>query len=179
MVGLMGSGKTAVGGMIAAELGWIFSDNDQAIDEAVGLSARTIKERRGVEALHQFEAAHLLAALAAPSPSVITAAASVVDSPACRAALRDPSVCPVWLRARSDTLAARFYREDHRPAYGEHPAAFFEDQIAARTPHLADVAALSVDVDELPVPVVAAHIVALVRAHVNAPPGVRVELPQQ
>jgi shikimate kinase len=177
MVGLMGSGKTVVGQMIAAELGWTLSDNDQVIDEAVGLSARKIKERRGVEALHQFEAAHLLAALAAPSPSVICAAASVVDSPACRAAIREPSVCPVWLRARSDTLAARFYREDHRPAYGEHPAAFFEDQIAARTPHMLDVAALSVDVDALPVPEVAAHVVALVRAHIAASPGVRRELP--
>jgi shikimate kinase len=177
MVGLMGSGKTVVGRMIAAELGWPFSDNDQVIDEAVGLSARKIKERRGVEALHRFEAAHLLNALAAPSPSVICAAASVVDSARCRAALRQPSVCPVWLRARSETLAARFYREDHRPAYGEHPAAFFEDQIAARTPRMVDVAALSVDVDALTAPEVAAHVVALVRARVAASPRVGAEPP--
>jgi shikimate kinase len=165
MVGLMGSGKTVVGRLIAAELAWSVTDSDQAIGEEVGLSAREIKDGKGVDALHQLEAAHLLAALAANPPSVICAAASIVDRPSCRAALRGPGVCAVWLRARSDTLAARFHREGHRPAYGEHPAAFLEDQIAARTPLLQDVAALSVDIDALTVPEVAARVLTLLGAH--------------
>jgi shikimate kinase len=171
MVGLMGSGKTVVGRLIAAELGWRLSDSDPAIDEAVGLSAREIKEGKGVDALHRLEATHLLDALAASPPSVICAAASVVDSPACLTALREPGVCPVWLRARSETLAARFYREGHRPEYGEHPAAFLEDQIAARTPHLRDIAALCVDIDALTVPEVAAQVLELLREHVAASPS--------
>src|ERR1700730_11687554 len=68
LIGLMGSGKTVVGRLIAEDLGWSLSDSDPVIDEAVGLSAREIKDGQGADALHQLEATHLLDALAAEPP---------------------------------------------------------------------------------------------------------------
>ena len=69
--------------------------------------------------MHGREAAQLLDALEEPGPSVISAAASVVDDPACRAAMVGPGVAVIWLHAEPALLATRFDSADeHRPAYG-------------------------------------------------------------
>jgi shikimate kinase len=169
MVGLMGSGKTVVGRRIALRIGWRVSDSDETIQFATRSSAREIKELRGASELHRREAAHLRDALASSTPSVVCAAASVVDDSGCRSALRDPAVCVVWLRARVDTLAERFHSEGHRPRYGERPDAFLEEQIAARTPYLLEVADGIVDVDGLTVSEVVAQVSSLVDARTTLP----------
>ena len=70
--------------------------------------------------MHAREHAQLLDALAAPGPNVISAAASVIDDPACRAAMTEPDVAVVWLHASPEILADRFASADeHRPAYGD------------------------------------------------------------
>ena len=100
--------------------------------------------------MHARESAQLLDALAATEPSVISAAASVIDDPACRSAMAAPGVAVVWLRAHPEVLAERFASaDDHRPAYGDSIAAFLAEQAARREPLLADVGALVIDVDDL------------------------------
>ena len=87
VTGLMGSGKTTVGQRLAKRLGWAWRDSDADIEAATGLTVRELRDRDGVVAMHGREAAQLLDALKEPEPSVISAAASVVDDPACRAAM--------------------------------------------------------------------------------------------
>ncbi len=100
VVGLMGAGKSTVGRLLAARLGRPWRDSDAEIEAAAGLTVRELRDRDGVEAMHALEARHLLDALAAPEAGVISAAASVIDEPACRAALSAPAVTVIWLRAR-------------------------------------------------------------------------------
>jgi shikimate kinase len=149
LVGLMGAGKTTVGRRLAARLGWPWRDSDAEIEAATGLTVRELRDRDGVDAMHDLEAAQLLHALADPGPSVISAAASVIDAEPCRLALAGPDIAVVWLRASLDVLAARFPTGDHRPAYGASPRAFLEQQAERREPLLRALDPIVLDVDEI------------------------------
>jgi shikimate kinase len=145
VVGSMAVGKSTVGRALAARLGRPFRDSDDDLEATRGLTGRALAEREGVDALHRWEAEHLLAALAGKQPSVIAAAASVVDDGACLAALREPFV--VWLRATAAVLAQRMVdgarRDDHRRRLGD--ATVVAELEARRADRFAAVADLTVD----------------------------------
>lgn len=147
LVGLMGAGKTTVGRRLATLLGWPWHDSDAEIEAATGLTVRELRDRDGVDAMHDLEAAHLVRSLADPGPSIISAAASVVDSEACRSALTAPDLAILWLRGSPDVLAARFPAGDHRPAFGSSPRAFLERQAERREPFLMGLDPIVIDVD--------------------------------
>jgi shikimate kinase len=150
VVGLMGSGKTVVGRRLAARLGRPWRDSDREIEAATGLTVRELRDRDGVDAMHALEARHLIDALAEHTPSVISAAASTVEVPECRAAMTAPGVAVVWLRAEPATLAQRFSARDrHRPEYGGSPEVFLAEQAARRHPLFAALNPIVVDVDRI------------------------------
>ena len=156
LVGLMGAGKTTVGERLARDLGVPFVDGDAALRGATGRDAATIAAADGVPALVALEARVLLDALAAPGPSVVAAAASVVDDPGCRRALREPGIAVVRLRARPRTLAARHATAGHRRPLGPDLVAGFAAQSRARAARFAAVRPLiTIDVDDREVEVVA------------------------
>jgi shikimate kinase len=147
-VGLMGAGKTVVGQRVARRLGRPLRDSDRDLQAATGLTVRELRDRDGVESMHALEARQLLDALAEPQPSVIAAAASTIDAAECRAALIDPDVAVVWLRAEPAVLARRFdSRTRHRPEYGPSREGFLREQAARRGPLLASVDPIVIDVD--------------------------------
>ena len=149
VTGLMASGKTTVGQLLARRLGWAWRDSDIDIETATGSTVRQLRDHEGVDAMHQREAADLLDALDAPEPSVISAAASVMDQAATRAALRRPGVTVIWLHAPAALLASRFDSADeHRPAYGEDPEKFLAEQAAQREPLLTEIGAHVLDVED-------------------------------
>jgi shikimate kinase len=147
LLGLMGVGKTTIGRALAAELGWPLSDSDEVIMREQGATVRELSDRLGVEGMHELEAEHLLAALSSPRPSVIGAAASVVDSERCRAALHQDGVLTVWLEANPATLAARFAGGRHRPVLDSDPERLLRRQLAARGAAFAEVARYRVSVE--------------------------------
>jgi shikimate kinase len=149
LVGLMGAGKTTVGRRLAARLGWPWHDSDADIEAATGLTVRELRERDGVAAMHDLEAAQLLHALAEPRRGVISAAASVVDAEPCRAALMAADVAVVWLRGSPAVLAARFPAGIHRPAFGAFPEVFLEQQAERREPLLRALDPIVIDVDQI------------------------------
>jgi shikimate kinase len=110
----MGSGKTTVGRLLARRSNRPFIDNDARLEEATHRTAREIGATDGMEALHDLEARCVLSALDEPVPSVIAAAASVVEDPAVRERL-SRSATVVWLRAPVEELSARVRRAAHRP----------------------------------------------------------------
>jgi len=142
LVGLMGSGKTTVGALVARRLGLPFRDGDALLEAATGLTAAVLRDREGADALHVAEARVFREALAADTPAVIATAAAVVDDPACRAALRAPGVAVAWLRADPAVLGNRFAAGvggdgAHRPAYGEDSGAFLAAQARRRATRFA------------------------------------------
>jgi shikimate kinase len=108
----MGVGKSTIGAGLAARLGRPLRDSDADLQATRHIRGRELAAREGVDALHRWEAEHLLRAVGSPEPSVVAAAASVVDDPRVREALRRPFV--VWLRAPARALAARMSPSDHR-----------------------------------------------------------------
>lgn len=114
------------------------------------MTVRELRDRDGVEAMHALEAKHLLDALAEPEPNVISAAASTVEVPACREALKAPDVAVVWLRASPEVLARRFVSPDkHRPEFGISPVAFLTEQATRRNPLFASLDPIVIDVDAI------------------------------
>jgi shikimate kinase len=159
LTGLMGAGKTTVGQRLAERLGWPWRDSDIDIEAATGATVRELFDREGVDAMHARETEQLIDGLAAPEPSVISAAASVVDDPAAREAMVAPGVGVFWLHARPELLAERFDSATHRPQFGELPAAFLAEQAARREPLLAPLGAHVIDVDDLTPDQVVARII--------------------
>ncbi|TMR25511.1 shikimate kinase [Nonomuraea turkmeniaca] len=140
VIGLMGSGKTTAGRLIAEALGLELSDSDPYLQSRYGGTAAEIARREGADTLHRYEAEHVLHELAG-EPKVIAAAASTVEDPKVRAALRDPFV--VWVDASDDVLAERMRSGHHRPDFD--PAAMRgrrEPFFRAVADLVADVAAL-------------------------------------
>jgi shikimate kinase len=141
LVGLMGSGKTAVGTIVAARLGRPLRDSDADIELREGRTVRQVRDADGTSAMRALEARHLLDALVGPGPDVICAAASTIDDPACREALRGGETLVIWLTATPETAAARFDDQVHRPRYGSDPEVFLARQAAERGPLFRSVCA--------------------------------------
>jgi shikimate kinase len=131
LVGMMGAGKTTTGTALAAALGRPFVDSDAALTERTGATGATLASRQDVAALHDLEAELLVEALADPRPAVAAAAASVVESHACRAALRDAFV--VWLQVPTSDLQHRAARGDHRRPLSAPAAAELLERRSAPT----------------------------------------------
>lgn len=161
LIGLMAVGKTSVGRLLAAKLQRPLCDSDEEIERREGENVRQIQDERGRAALHALEARVLLDALAGAQASVICAAASTIDDPRCRAALRGPAVIAVWLQANLDTMVRRYDDDPHRPRYPEGTRAALASQLAARWEHFAQVAAITVAVDDLTAAEVAARVESL------------------
>ena len=56
LTGFMGAGKTTVGALLAARLGWCFVDSDRVVEDRAGMSIGALFERRGEPAFRQLEA---------------------------------------------------------------------------------------------------------------------------
>ena len=147
LVGLMGSGKSTVGRLVAARLEQGLADSDTAIQAATGATVRELWESGGETSYRALESRVVLDAIAQDPPVVIAAPGGVVLDPAVRAALRSAFV--VWLRADPATLAARVRPGDHRPLLGDDPQAVLARMAVERAALYGEVADAVVDVDGL------------------------------
>jgi shikimate kinase len=146
LVGLMGTGKTTVGGLLAGALGVPLLDSDEMIVARTGQTVREIFEHEGEPAFRVQETAALLDALADPEPAVIAAAGGVVLSEVNRAALVGSGAVVVWLRADPDLLLGRVFNQGHRPLLDDDPAGTLAAMQATREPLYREVADLVIDV---------------------------------
>ena len=76
LVGMMGTGKTTVGRLLAERLGRPFFDSDQMVEARTGHTVAELFEASGESGFRAEEAAALSAGLTDPTPSVIAAASS-------------------------------------------------------------------------------------------------------
>ena len=121
LVGLMGSGKSTVGALVAQRTGRKFVDVDAVITARMSKTVRELWEEGGEAAYRHLESDVVLEVLRDDTPTVLAAPGGVVLDPVVRAALADSLV--VWLRTSPSTLAGRVRPGDHRPLLGDQPAA--------------------------------------------------------
>ncbi len=146
LVGLMGSGKSTVGALVAARTGRALVDVDLVIEAETGKTVRQLWEDGGEAAYRQLESEVVLRVLHDDVPSVLAAPGGVVLDPAVRAAFVGSVV--VWLRTRPSTLAGRVRPGDHRPLLGDRPAETLAVQSDERSALYASVATATVDTDD-------------------------------
>ena len=113
LVGLMGCGKTTVGGRLAGLLGAPFKDADAEIVAAAGMSIPEIFENLGEPAFRSGEE-RVIARLLTEPPMIIATGGGAYMSDATRAAIREAGAA-IWLHADLDTLLERTGRRDTRP----------------------------------------------------------------
>jgi len=148
LVGLMGSGKTAVGRLIGAGLGLPLVDVDPEIVTRTGRTVRDLWEAGGEAAYRPLELAIVLESLAPGSGRVLAAPGGVVVDAVAEEALDQPHVAVVYLRAEPATLAERIQQDDQpRPLLPPDPLEQLRDMHADRDERYRAVALLTVDVE--------------------------------
>ncbi|MDA8284835.1 MAG: shikimate kinase [Actinomycetota bacterium] len=148
LIGMMGAGKTTVGHLLAQRLGAAYLDSDAEVRRRTGRTVPEIWHTDGEGAFRSEESRALADAVARPGPTVVSVAGGAVLDPANRDLIRHGGTV-VWLRARPDTLAARIGSGDGRPLLEGDPATNLRRLDAERRPLYAQLAAVTVDVDEL------------------------------
>lgn len=165
LFGLMGSGKTTVGHLVANELGRPFVDSDSIVELRTGHRPPVVVEEGSLDELHAVELDVFRRVLAHHDPVVFAAAASIVD----RIDIADlGGSWSVWLETSPETLAERVLGDRHeRPLIGEHPEQVLAAQHERRAPLGEAVAAMTVATDGVEPNAVAAEICAAWRARIS------------
>lgn len=143
LIGLMGSGKSTTGRLIASAIGARYVDNDTTIAALAGRSTVELGVT-GAEILHTWESrfVHFVADL--DPPLVAGIPASIAERPDDLALLRSRGLL-VYLRADAQTLAARVAVDPPRPLLGDTAAASLGAMVAARDSRLTAAASVVVD----------------------------------
>lgn len=113
LVGMMGSGKTAVGRMLAARLGVPFVDSDAEIEAAANASIAEIFARDG-EAFFRDRESEVLERLLKSDPCILSTGGGAFLAERNRAAIAEHGVA-VWLDADLELLWERVRHKDTRP----------------------------------------------------------------
>ena len=148
LIGMMGSGKTTVGRLLAKRRGWAYLDSDEEIVKRTGRTVREIFETDGEAAFRREESAVLADALACGVDAVISVAGGAVLDETNRERISAAGTV-VWLRAPIEILAERAQRQDHRPLIDQDPEASLRHLYRDREPIYGKLADLVVEVDDL------------------------------
>ena len=116
LVGLMGSGKSAVGRSLARRLGVRFADSDAIVERLAGRSVREIYSRDGEPAFRELERRAVAEGCAAAGGGVFAVAGGAVLDEGSRRVVRARATHVVWLDAPTEELVRRTARAAHRPA---------------------------------------------------------------
>lgn len=164
LIGFMGTGKSAVGRVLARRLGWRHLDTDAEIERLAGRTIPEIFTEEGEAAFRAREAA-LLASLSPPSltgkgagglgsngASLILSTGGGTPLRAENAALLKRIGTVVWLQAAPEAILARVQRSlDERPLLAGHrddPLGRIQTLLADRAPRYAALADYTLDTSD-------------------------------
>jgi shikimate kinase / 3-dehydroquinate synthase len=113
LVGLMGSGKTAIGRRLAQVLGIDFVDSDAEVERAADMPIPEIFARYGEPYFRDGER-RVLARLLTGGPRVISTGGGAFMSEETRDRIKENGIS-IWLKADLDVLWRRVRKRNHRP----------------------------------------------------------------
>ncbi len=146
LVGLPGSGKSAVGEALARRLGWRHVDTDALIVAAAGLEITEIFAAEGEAGFRARELAALRQALAGDEPTVLSCGGGLAAHPQSGPLLFD-GAWVVWLDAADSVLLRRLGAAADRPLLRDDPAGNLR-RLRAERAAAHSRANLRVDVDD-------------------------------
>jgi shikimate kinase/3-dehydroquinate synthase len=137
LVGMMGSGKTAIGKRLAQKLGLPFIDSDQEIEAAHRMTIAEIFASHG-EAYFRDGERRVLARLIGEGERVIATGGGAFIQPQTRGLIRSHAVS-IWLKADIDVLMRRVRKRPTRPLLqGPDPEGVMRRLIEDRYPVYAE-----------------------------------------
>ncbi len=172
LVGMMGSGKSTVGRIVAERMRRPLRDSDADVERRTGQSVPAIFAARGEPAFRAEERAALYAALTSSVRSVIAVAGGAVLDPETRRRLRSAGIV-VWLDVASYALAARVGAGIGRPLLEVDPAGALQRLDALRRPVYRELADVAVQAGGRRPEALAGIVVSAARARLDAPGGGR------
>lgn len=116
LIGMMGSGKTTVGQILAQQLGYRFFDTDVLIERVTNKTINEIFATEGEEKFREIES-QILGQLSAYTKSVVATGGGIVLKPQNWSYLRQGLV--IWLDASVDLLIRRLTEDNTRPLLKE------------------------------------------------------------
>ncbi len=132
LVGMMGSGKTTVGSILAQKLNYRFFDTDVLIERVMGQSVSEIFANSGEDSFRDVET-QVLGNISAYTKSIVATGGGIVIKPANWSYLHHGLV--VWLDAPVDLIMARLADDNTRPLLQEtDPKKKLNELLEKRTP---------------------------------------------
>jgi shikimate kinase len=162
LVGLMGAGKSAIGKLVASELGVPFIDSDHEIERVSRMTIPELFEKYGEPEFRKLEN-RVIKRLLRSGPRVLSTGGGAFMNGDTRAAIKNAGVS-LWLDADLETLWERVIKRDNRPLLKtENPKQTLENLMIARYPTYAE-ADLAVKSRDVKKDVVAAEVIAALAA---------------
>lgn len=132
-VGMMGSGKTAVGRLVAQRIGVPFADTDTAVEVSERMSIASLFEEKGETYFRDCETRLLEGLLSGPSRAISLGGGGFMQERN-RKIIRERARS-VWLKADADLLWSRVGHKTGRPLLRtENPYETLVALLAERTP---------------------------------------------
>jgi shikimate kinase len=163
LVGMMGSGKTTVGKLVADRLGAVFADSDEEIETSTGLSVERLFAEAGEPAFRRHEIEVLAHLLDPGGPGVVAAGGGAVLDEVNRSRMRREATV-AWLRTTVGTLTDRVGTGEGRPLLAGSDAGRLAEIAESRADLYSSVADFVVDTDDRTPEAVAYAVVAALLA---------------
>lgn len=132
LLGFMGCGKSTVGALLAARLGWPFIDLDATIEAGQGISIREIFEQAGEAFFRGLEHAALTEASKTEPVVIALGGGTFVQKPNLDL-IHEVGGFTIWLDCPAEELRRRCEGMNNRPLFRD--AAAFELLLAQRLPY--------------------------------------------
>ncbi|MGJ7489173.1 shikimate kinase [Variovorax sp. ZT4R33] len=145
LVGLPGSGKSAVGRRLGQQLGWRFVDTDHCIEDRIGCTIREYFDREGEDAFRDVEEEVLAELTSSVRQTVMATGGGSVLRVSNRQHLRERTHV-VYLRSSPEELLKRLRHDTKRPLLQvADPLQRLKDLHAVRDPLYCEIAHTTVD----------------------------------
>ncbi|MCB1650595.1 MAG: shikimate kinase [Alphaproteobacteria bacterium] len=113
LVGMMGTGKSHIGRLLAQALDVPFCDSDQLVEAKAGMSVADVFERYGEEKFRESEHKTILEVLDGVPCVLATGGGALMDGRTLEALKKHSYM--VWLRSNPDVLWTRVSQSQNRP----------------------------------------------------------------
>jgi shikimate kinase len=170
LVGMMGSGKSAVGRRLSARLGLPFVDADTEIETAADMSIPEIFAQRGETEFRDGERRVINRILMTRAPLVLATGGGAFMNAETRSRIAQYGIS-IWLKAEPDVLMRRVRKRSNRPLLQTaDPEETLRRMLVEREPFyaLADLTLISRDA---PLDVVVGDAVVALEEHLRSTPG--------